>query len=557
MRPLLYLYSRTFVNAVRRAFSSPQRLIGLLVFIAYNMWWLPRLLAGRDTQRGFEELRARIPFPPMEIVDAVVFLGFSAMTLILALGVFGYKGGFKPADVDVLFPTPVSPRTVMVGRLVRDYLVTLILPLFFVLVFWSPAYAAWTTLFRNLPNPETAGRVLQFVVIAYLATTLVWVSVQYAVGIFLTRTDPVGQRWSGPIAKGLGTLFAMYVAWIGYRFYTAGAAGWVDVAQSTDFRIVFAPASLATSFGLSPLTGDWLMGAAAGLGLVALGGIGLWMALAQWSHLYEQAAVGAAIYQKESKRRQGDQVAVATDMAERGKLRAKGKWFMRVRAYGVWAMIAKEVLLTRRVSLAISLIMLAMALALTFAIARLPEGRRGLDGSLIWLMGMGLLTFMTLSSQQPAFLDSLKRIDLLKPLPFHAWQICLSEAVGKALSSLVLVASATVLFIAMEPRHMLETLAGCLMLSALVVASSAGFLLLTVLLPDFDDPTQRSFRGLVTLLGFAVVIAPPVGLYALFRYALNLHSLVASLPAAIASIAMAGLALWLATAVYEGFNPAE
>src|SRR5690242_5354621 len=124
MRPLFFLTSRTFVNGLRRSLTSPKRLITTLVIISYYFYWFVRPFMTSSVGFGHNHMPNQGPleFPRLELLDSIVFIGFAGLSLILTLGLFGYRSGFgfKPADVDVLFPTPVSPRVVLMFRIVRD-----------------------------------------------------------------------------------------------------------------------------------------------------------------------------------------------------------------------------------------------------------------------------------------------------------------------------------------------------------------------------------------------------------------------------------------------------
>src|SRR5438045_3141730 len=99
MRPLVFLTYRSFLNGIKRALTSGKRLIGLLFFISYYVWLVFRPLGG---SREFEStpMPMHLTVPPLSSLDAVVFAGFAFMSFILVMNVMGYRGGFKPADVD-------------------------------------------------------------------------------------------------------------------------------------------------------------------------------------------------------------------------------------------------------------------------------------------------------------------------------------------------------------------------------------------------------------------------------------------------------------------------
>jgi hypothetical protein len=98
--------------------------------------------------------------------------------------------------------------------------------------------------------------------------------------------------------------------------------------------------------------------------------------------------------------------------------------------------------------------------------------------------------------------------------------------------------------------------AGLIVFPPMTLSLSAVSLLFVVLLPDLEDPTQRGFRGLATMLGMLIVCGPTILVFAVL-VSLGLPLFVAALPAALLSLAATVLVSWLAGRVYETFNPSE
>ena len=130
MRPLVFLTLRSFLNGLKRALTSGRRLVSIVMFAAYYAWLSIGRFGGAqtDTPQHMPGGNLHLAFPALSVLDGAVFGFFTAASIVLALGIFGYRGAFRPADVDVLFPTPVSPKLVLLFRIARDYLVTLLLP---------------------------------------------------------------------------------------------------------------------------------------------------------------------------------------------------------------------------------------------------------------------------------------------------------------------------------------------------------------------------------------------------------------------------------------------
>src|SRR5580765_6103787 len=130
MNALIYLTKRTFVNRIKRSFSSPKRLVSLIALSAYWFFLVMRPMGGPlgSHRRGIPG-GPIFDLPPMAVLQAFIFAGFAFLTLILGLSTSVQRLSFKPADVDVLFPTPLDPKRVLVFRFIRDYLLSLLIPL--------------------------------------------------------------------------------------------------------------------------------------------------------------------------------------------------------------------------------------------------------------------------------------------------------------------------------------------------------------------------------------------------------------------------------------------
>jgi hypothetical protein len=85
----------------------------------------------------------------------------------------------------------------------------------------------------------------------------------------------------------------------------------------------------------------------------------------------------------------------------------------------------------------------------------------------------------------------------------------------------------------------------------------SAIFLVVVLFPDFDDPTQRSFRGLMQLLAMVFVMAPAVGLFILFLGFVKTSPLVPAFLTAGIMCGIVALFTTLAGRFYVDYNPSE
>jgi hypothetical protein len=204
LKALLFLTTRSIKNGLRRAITTPRRLISIVIFVAYYYWLFMRPAAGATASASLRNVQ--LSAPPLEVLQAVVFGMFALLSLVMLIGVFSPLTGFRPADVDVLFATPISPKLVLIFRIARDFSVTLLTPLIFAIFAFRPAVAGWNVLFRNMPHPEASSIALRMITVSWVLMAIVWVSLTYAITLFTNRSD----RQSDRNRKILGWSVAAY-----------------------------------------------------------------------------------------------------------------------------------------------------------------------------------------------------------------------------------------------------------------------------------------------------------------------------------------------------------
>lgn len=558
MKPLIYLLVRSFVNGVKRAVSSPRRLIGLLFFLGYYALIFRPAWSGRGPSKPAD--LGRFDFPPIALIDATVFGLFVAVTILSALSLFGYRGGFKSADVDVLFPTPVSPKVVLGFRLVRDYLFTLVIPL----VFWivvPRASSLWTGLFRDVPHPESAGQVGRTGMVSYLLLASAWVSVGYAMSLYFNRPNEATERrrkWVGWGLLALLVLVLGWTAWQASRFQSVE-----ELVRLTDhplLRTVFFLATGATLLTTAPLHGDWLQAIAGGAILVGTIVLGVVLAMRQAGWMYEEAAMRAdGQTQARDLQRKGDAYGLVAEMARRGKIKAGKKgWIHRVRWNGPAALLWKEYFLQLRTAKSIVLTFFIMAIGFSILTALIPS-RPGssVPKILPFFIFQGALLFICIASiAQSGFLELLRRVDLQKPLPFRPSTIVFFEVAAKSALPTLTAWIGCLAYLVTAPAQWPTIVAAAIVLPAAAIMLSAVYAMTFVLFPDVDDPTQRGFRGLIQMLGILICSAPPVGLF-VGLVALDIPYPLAAVPVAGLNLVIAFAASVVAGHFYASFNPSE
>lgn len=555
MRPLVYLTVRTILNGMRRAFSSARRLISLIFFLIYYFWIFVRPNARMDSQFSGGSL----PFtmPSATVVEAFVFTGFAALTLLMMLGINTPRGQFRPADVDVLFPTPVSPKLVLVFRIIREYLFTLIFPFLMILFALRPTQAGIGILFSK--DPSTAPYVFRSASLAWILLSLFWVCASYAVSLYVNRSDVNSGRngkifnWSLGIVV-LGTLAYMFILLRGMQ----SADDFISVMHSPVLRSVFFSATLASGAVMGPISGS-LGSMALYLGaLVGLIALALVFAMRQVGWLYDQAASrGFDVQTRQTLARQGDMIGIMAERARSGKLKAgRDRWLHRIRTRGVGGIVWKELITGLRGS-SISFYIVALVTIWLHVGPPLFIGKPGkLTGEVPYLIfsGMAVMIF-SMSLAQMGFLEVLKRVDLQKPLPFSPTATLAAELGAKVLQVSVFNWFGALIAMAVRPELWQACLAAIILTPFGCAVISGAVLLMTVLFPDYDDPTQRGFRGLMTMLALLTAGGPCLGIFVLVRN--FAPTLVAALVTAAVAAGVASALLLFAGRFYADFNPSD
>lgn len=558
MRPLVYLTVRTVLNGIKRAFKSGRRLISLILFLGWYIFAFIRPFDHAD--RFASESPVSFNVPSNTVIEAFVFAIFSLLTLLLMMGVFSYRGNFKPADVDVLFATPVSPRLVLMFRIIRDYLFTLLLPLFMAIFFYRPASIGLAGFFSKNPRASVyAGKVSM---VAWLLMALFWVCGGYALSLWVNRSDLQSERNRKVLGVTLSVVIVSVVGFIGYSIRNMQSPDdLVTLTQAPFLRSVFFTSTLATQMVVGSLTGTFgpvlLAGGAFLCAIVA----SLYASFAQAQWMYDQAASrGTDAQTLRSLQRQGDIIGMTAERARSGKVRVKRvTWFQRLRVRGVWAVVWKEILILMRSSTTQFALMVPVVLALVV----IPVIGLGLSGTrldkvlgpmFMAMEGMGVF-ILAISLSQSGFIEMLRRVDLQKPLPFTPAQIVTAEVMAKVLPTSIVSWFATIIAVAFDPALWSEGIAASIGIPFSAALVSGIVLLMTVLFPDIDDPAQRSLRGFLTMIGLLIAAAPCVLVYALIA-SISSPIIGAIVASALAAGIFAGVTA-VAGGLYASFNPSE
>jgi len=560
-KPLLYLTFKTVANGFKRALTTPRRLISVVFVIGYYFLIFVRPALGTQSPQTapLPPGMTTFEFPPLAVIDGVAFGLFSVLSLLMLGGVMSANATFRPADVDVLFSTPLSPKVVLTFRILRDYLLTLFVPLLIAIFGLRPARLGWEAIFRDMPNPEYSGMALRFMIISWLLMSLTWVVISHAVTLWVNRTDRGADRRRRIFGFSLAGFALAVVGYLAWRFTMVASAGdALAITHTTGLRVVFFTATMATQMTMAPFTPEGpLYAILGGGGMIAIIGAFYALALRQAPHLYDISAVRVAATSKTQElQRSGDVTGILAQQAREGKFKGLRLGFVsRMKMTGPRALIWKELLLQPRTMISFVVLFALVGIMLSLIPALAPN-RRGNIGWLLLIMQGTTVFMVTMALAQTGFMEVLRRVDLQKPLPFPPWVTVSAEIVSKSILGIFVCWLGALVAVALRPMLWPHALASGLAIPGFSVMLSACVFLITMLFPDMDDASQRNLRGLMIMLSIAIA-----GLFPMLAFAgvvaLGTPPYVGGFVAGTLSLAIAFGLNVLSGRLYESFNPSE
>lgn len=558
VRVLWYLWFRQIVNGIKRAVSSPRRLISVLIFFGYYVGFAFRPWdRGSD---GIDRLVTKGFHLDPNLVEMFVFLGFTLVSIFFALAVFGLKNSFKPADVDVLFPTPISSKVVMFFRLFRDYLVTLFLPLLIAAFTLRPAVSLFKSVKSN--DPVSLNYIVQGGILAWVLLALAWISISYAIGFFVAKNEKSSRAIINGISILLLAVIIVVIGYLGEQMQVSPSMATLEQASSAPWlRAIMVIPSAATAIVMAGFKGS---------ALYLIGGIGVLLAfivgsltysanLSGW--MYDQAATkGFQGQAMKDFQRKNDFASIAAEKARQGKM-GKGRLAKKVANWnfrGGWTLIYKEMLIQARIGFWVNFVFLIMSGGFGLLFLLIPESSRVQNIGPYLYLGMTGFMAVNMSSIQTltGFVETLKRVEVMKPLPLTSAQIAFFETTAKALVAMFMSFMPFVFGFIYKPSLWQFHVAGMIAAPSLSLALVSAIFLIVVLFPDFDDPTQRTFRGIMQLIAL-VVIMVPTGLIFVGLMTLGVSPLVPALISLIINIVLTALLTSVTGRFYADFNPSE
>ena len=112
MRALMYLTKRSFINSLKKAVKKPVSLILIIAGVLYAVFVI--VMVG--------QLLKMVSFGSVKGLVAVITVWTIYIFLSNFIGYASKKGIiFRPAHGHIVFPAPISPKTVLIHSSSRHY----------------------------------------------------------------------------------------------------------------------------------------------------------------------------------------------------------------------------------------------------------------------------------------------------------------------------------------------------------------------------------------------------------------------------------------------------
>ena len=293
--------------------------------------------------------------------------------------------------------------------------------------------------------------------------------------------------------------------------------------------------------------------------LVGTIGAAFTFALAQAPYLYDAAASRGGDDKstvRELSRRQ-DYSGLRTLAAQKGKYRKArlATKYARRTVSGAKAIIWREIVVTLRAGFFGNVVGSILATAFPPFFLIIP-GKTSIPVVIYLAMSGFMLSILAMGSGNMNFIETLRKVDTTKPLPFPPQKVVGYEVFSKSLFSMGFALVPFLVGFVLRPSAWDYHLTGLVLGPVLVFMVSAVMFLVAILFPDFEDPTQRGFRGMIMLLATACAIVP-LFLFPAGAILLKQSPLIGVPFSLIVAAGVTALALLWSGRLYSDYNPSE
>lgn len=485
---------------------------------------------------------------PSEMIKAGMFLLLSLGSLLVIYQAFSQGSMvFTIAHIDFLFPTPISRRSVLLIKLVRDYLRYAFYVAFFIIFTGAPAMAA-----LNAPL-FPYGLVSIAALTAYI---LFIINLAHTVNIIFTFGFEKLKQAGIAIKFVLGVAFASAIV-IGVRQYvTTGncSISLLWAANSPLIKTIFAPADWCSTLLLAPLLqvadADWVH-----LGLLwALAGVSFAILLSRKENIYEPS-IGVSVRMTKLRQamRTGDSTALrAQMMQEKGKTHA-GSFKIPPFGRGAVALLWRGIVTRYRMSwVQLGAMLVVPAIIMFIVQSSIPE--KEILRYMPFLLGY--ITFILSFAVQPQVRAELKQANILKSMPISSWKVMLVQTVNGSLflgSGILIMALSMWIFIPATRTELLYTcVVGSLFLGFACISAT---IVPALLYPDTRDSMQNFLCNLVGMMLIPIAIIPTVVLGLVLIGLAGMPVYIALIPICVANAIVGAAGISISGAIFRKYDP--
>jgi ABC-2 type transport system permease protein len=556
MRPLLYLFWRRTVNSLKRAVKTPRLLVpAILVLLLLATQLIGYFVAEERGSAGSAPAFTRTdllmggPGAFIVAVRGVLLLSLFS-SFLTALG----EGNlfFAQSDVDFLFPAPLRKRSVLLFKMLARYVGLLFPAVYLPLALGNAAltsgnivspFALWPGMLGSWLYLTAATNVAQIILLNRGAGD------EEEDSPSARRRAVLRRVFVGLISAtiALGVYFS--VQWLSGRNIVLVAEFLRFVNSETVNRVLLPDAWAAELFhvAFAGWRGSDLLRLA---GLILLAGASFVWLFARDRDFYESAIeVSAKRDRMTHAMRSGDAGTILSQLAKEGKL-ARGR-SVRTLGGGARAVLWKDLVSVTRTPPR-SYIQLAILAAFP-AIFGGIFGRRGDVNVVFWavMFSMQMASFFLL-----ALRDMLRRADISKALPIAPSKLLVAELLLSVvqLTALGWFSLGLMVLTGMGRGPLVVT-------AALALPSLAALLLLVqttfvLLYPNPNDPAQHTISGVLSLMASLFSLTPTL-LIGIVLFQLGVTSWLLALALTAVNLVTAGIALAVATYLWQRFDPTD
>jgi hypothetical protein len=517
----------------------------LLIAAWFGAFFVQSLLLWSGESRGRHAARLDVlGYLPLETI-AFLFL-VTGCALVMYQSFSSGLMVFSVAQIDFLFPTPISRRKVLLLKLLKDYAKWSLGIAFFFVFIGSSVYGGLGVTMMPWGLVSIAALVALALMVVNLSHTI---NIVFTFGYERLRQASVLIKTVLVAAPASAVLFGAYQ----YRMTGDSSASLLFAADSPIVRAVFAPAKWCADLFFAPLYGvtpeQW--GQFGVLWLLTLGSFVL--LISRRENVYEPSlGVSMRYARRRMAMRSRDFTDVRVDaMREKGARKARG-FSVPPFGRGATAFLWKNLVSRYRIYRGQIALMIILPLVLIAVLARVLP--REIMSNVPFLL-VYIVWVLSFTAQSEARAD-LRYANITKAMPIAAWKLILAQVACSVLYTSVGIALLTAYLWFAAPPARGELLIGCAAGAPFLSFAAISAVNITALVyPDLKDMAQNYLCGMTGFLLVSLATAPTailaVVLHALAK--MPIYAVVAIISAVNVVIGMAGISI--AGGIFRRFDP--